>query len=586
MSHTLNVQWVSDDGEEIQVKEEDVVYEDIEYIEEYSLDEPNASEGAVSVNEETNTYVTKIETIDSALDMLQNSVWSIQPPEHAGTMGRRLAHPRSVPIGLAKSAKGFADCLSLFLDADVIAMITEYTNEQIKIEQPNYSRERDANLTDETEIRALLGILFIAGTVRDGRENIEYLFDTKMGTGLEAVYLTMSSLRYHFLIRNIRFDDPAAALEETEGDKLAPIRAVYERIVSNCQKYVRPGRFLMLDEQTIQFKGKCEFRQFLTSVPGGVGFKFHLLADCETSYISNLEMLVPDNQNPFNLSYAPIDVAMRLTEPIQGKQKTVVLGPSFTSPELIKKLHNSRTMVIGEVKKSYPDIPKAFVSSKGRPEHTTLAAYHDAVTLLSYVTKRKDLLILMSSFTDIDPEVSEESDEIQKQNQLFQLVELYNRTRSTGQSIKQMCTMYDVVRSTRRWPMVVFFNLMNLSAINAWCIYQLNNPDENKIGRRDFLVNMSLELLRPQARRRLDNRTISRTLKHRIATFLGINREEYETVPVFENRKDSRGRCYLCSRARNKSTRISCNNCGKFTCGAHCAHLCRTCYMEDGTEEQ
>ncbi|XP_052889460.1 uncharacterized protein LOC128297800 [Anopheles moucheti] len=586
MAHTLNVQWVSDDGEEIQVKEEDVVYEDIEYIEEYSLDEPNTSEGAVLVNEETNTYVTKIETIDSALDMLQNSVWSIQPPEQAGTLGRKLAHPRSLPIGLAKSAKGFADCLSLFLDADVIAMITEYTNEQIKIEQPNYSRERDANLTDETEIRALLGILFIAGTVRDGRENIEYLFDTKMGTGLEAVYLTMSSLRYHFLIRNIRFDDPAAALEETEGDKLAPIRAVYERIVSNCQKYVRPGRFLMLDEQTVQFKGKCEFRQFLTSVPGRVGFKFHLLADCETSYISNLEMLVPDNQNPYNLSYAPIDVAMRLTEPIQGKQKTVVLGPSFTSPELIKKLYNSRTMVIGEVKKSYPDIPKAFVSSKGRPEHTTLAAYNDALTLVSYVTKRKDLLILMSSFTDIETEESEESEVIQKQNQLFQLVELYNRTKSTVQSIQQMCTMYDVVRSTRRWPMVVFFNLMNLSAINAWCIYQLNNPDENKISRRDFLVNMSLELLRPQARRRLDNRTISRTLKQRIATFLGINREEYETVPVFENRKDSRGRCYLCSRARNKSTRMSCNNCGKFTCGAHCAHLCRTCYMEDGTEEQ
>ncbi|XP_049286255.1 uncharacterized protein LOC125765306 [Anopheles funestus] len=586
MSHTLNVQWISEDGDEIQVKEEDVVYEDIEYIEEYSLDEPNTSEGAISANEENNEFVTKIETIDSAVDVLQNAVWSIQPPARTGTMGRKLAHPRSVPIGLAKSAKGFAECLSLFLDADVIAMITEYTNEQIKAEQANYARERDANLTDETEIRALLGILFIAGTVRDGRENIEYLFDSKMGTGLEAVYLTMSSLRYHFLIRNVRFDDPSAALDETEGDKLAPIREVYERIVSNCQKYVRPGRFLMLDEQTVQFKGKCDFRQFLMNVPGRSGFKFHLLADCETSYVSNLEMCVPDNRNPYNLSYASIDVAMRLTEPIQGKQKTVILGPTFTSPELIKKLHESRTMVIGEVKKSYPDIPKAFASNKGRPEHSTLAAYHDTVTLVSYVTRRKELTLLMSSFTEADPEESEESDENQKQNQHFQLVELYNRNKATVHSIQQMCTMYDVVRSTRRWPMVVFFNLMNLSAINAWCIYQLNNPGESKISRRDFLVNMSLELLRPQARRRLDNKTIARTLKQRIATFLGLNREEYETVPVFENRPDSRGRCYLCSRARNKSTRMSCHNCGKFTCNAHCAHLCRTCYMEDGAEEQ
>uniref|UniRef100_A0A182TCH5 DDE_Tnp_1_7 domain-containing protein n=1 Tax=Anopheles maculatus TaxID=74869 RepID=A0A182TCH5_9DIPT len=369
----MNAQWLSEEVEDFQMKEED-----------------NTFEGASSANEEGNRCVSKIESIDDALDALQNSVWSIKPPERTGTMGRKLAHPRAVPVGLAKSAKSFSDCLSLFLDADVIAMITEYTNEQIKMEQPNYSRERDANLTDETEIRALLGVLFIAGTVRDGRENIEYLFDSKMGTGLEAVFLTMTSIRYHFLIRNVRFDDPTAVLDETEGDKLAPIREIYERIVSNCQKYVRPGRFLMLDEQTVAFKGKCEFRKFLTNVPGRAGFKFHLLADCETSYISNLEICVPDNQNPYNLSYAPVDVAMRMTEPIQGKQKTIIMGPSFTSPELIKRLYASRTMVVGEVKKSYQDIPKAYCSNRGRSEQNILAAYHDMVTLVSCITKRKD----------------------------------------------------------------------------------------------------------------------------------------------------------------------------------------------------
>ncbi|XP_035891452.1 uncharacterized protein LOC118502854 [Anopheles stephensi] len=588
MAQPLDAQWLSEEVEEFQMKEEDVIYEDIEYIEEYvnSFDDQNDAEGASSATGEENRCATNFASIDDALDALQNSVWSIKPPERTGTMGRKLAHPRSVPIGLAKSAKSCAECLSLFLDADVIAMITEYTNEQIKAEQPNYSRERDANLTDETEIRALLGVLFIAGTVRDGRENVEYLFDSKMGTGLEAVYLTMTLIRYHFLVRNVRFDDPAAALDETEGDKLAPIREIYERIVSNCQKYVRPGRFLMLDEQTVKFNGKCDFRQFLTNVPGRAGFKFHLLADCETSYISNLEVCVPDNQNPYNLSYAPVDVAMRLTEPIQGKQKTVIMGPSFTSPELIKKLYASRTMVIGEVKKSYQDIPKAYVSNRGRSEHSILAAYHDTVTLVSYITRRKDVMLLMSSFTEADPEESGEPDENQKHAQLLQLVELYSQTKTTIGTIQQMCAIYDASRCTRRWPMAMFFNLMNLCAINAWCIYQLNHPQEEKISRRDFLVNMALELLRPQARKRLDQKTLPRTLKQRIAMFLGVSREEYETVPVLENRRDVRGRCYLCSRARNKTTRIVCHSCGKFTCGAHCAQLCRTCYMEEGTEDQ
>uniref|UniRef100_A0A8W7PT53 PiggyBac transposable element-derived protein domain-containing protein n=1 Tax=Anopheles coluzzii TaxID=1518534 RepID=A0A8W7PT53_ANOCL len=589
MGDAMHVQWLSEEAEEVPENEEDMLYEDVEYIEEY-VHFPDGPEtdvsGSVAVqNEESTGHVIKIESIDHAFDMLQNSVWSIKPPERTGTMGRKVAHPRPAPVGLAKSAKSPAECLSLFLDADVIAMITEYTNEQIKAEQPNYARERDANPTDEMEIMALLGVLYIAGTVRDGRENIERLFDTKMGTGLEAVYLTMTSLRYHFLIRSIRFDDPTAAQDEIEGDKLAPVRPIYERIVSNYQKYLRPGRFLMLDEQAVQFKGKCEFRQILPSAPGRAGFRFHLLVDCETSYVSNLEICVPENQNPYNLSYAPTDVAMRLTEPVQGRQKTVILGAGLTSIDLIEKLYASRTMAMGEVPKSYPDLPKALIANKGRPEHSTLAAYHDPATLVSYVTKRKEVMLLMSSFVDFDSE--EQAGEQDEGEQHLKLVELYNRTKTTIRTIQQMCAKHNVVRSTRRWPVAVFFNLMNLSAINAWCIYCLNHPEEAKMSRRDFLVTMALELLRPQARRRLDSKTLPRLLRQRIGLFLGISREEYETVPVVERQGgESRGRCYLCGRARNKTTRISCHSCGKYTCNAHCAQLCRTCYMDDCASEQ
>uniref|UniRef100_A0A182N4M6 PiggyBac transposable element-derived protein domain-containing protein n=1 Tax=Anopheles dirus TaxID=7168 RepID=A0A182N4M6_9DIPT len=588
MAEEANDLWLSDGGREPDIKEEDVIFEDIEYIEEYidTADEQDASEREIIKQEDTSVR-TKIESIDFAVGEIQNSVWNMQRPVRSGAPGRKVAQARSVPMGLAKSARSPAECLSLFLDADVVAMITEYTNERIKTEQPNYARERDANLTDEMEIVALLGVLYIAGTVRDGRENIEHLFDNKRGTGLEAVYLTMTSIRYHFLIRNIRFDDPATALDDTEGDKLAPIRAIYERVVSNCQKYFRPGRFLSLDEQSIQFKGACDFRQRLPNAPGKIGFKFHLLVDCDTSYISNLEICVPDNHNPYNLSYAATDVTMRMTEPIQGKQKTVILGPSFTSRELIKRLYDNRTMVIGEVDKSHQDIPKALASCKGRPVHCTLSAYHESTTLISHVTKRKDVLLLMSSHTEDVSNPCDATDMDQLQAQHMQLVELYRRTRSTAREIRKTYAKYDVARSTRQWPLAVFFNLMNLCAINAWCIYQLNHPEEDKLsGGRDFMVDMALEFLRPQAHRRMDNRTISRTLKQRIGMFLGLSRDEYDVVPALENRRGGRGRCFLCGRARNKTTRISCHGCGRYVCNDHCAQLCRTCYMDDTEQNE
>ncbi|XP_049535706.1 piggyBac transposable element-derived protein 3-like [Anopheles darlingi] len=559
---------------------------EIEYVEEYI----ELEEDQNPIAEEKYELLT-LEPYDIALE---NSVWTSErmPYDQGDTSiaGRKIAQSRSGPLGLGKQAKTPTECLALFLDADVIATITEYTNERIKVEQSNYTRDRDANPTDEIEIKALFGILFLVGSMGSGRQSIDYLFDGKRGTGVEAVYLAMSVHRFHFLLRCLQFDDPVTAAEEVEADKLAPVRAIYERVVNNFQKYYRPSNHLTMDALYVPFKGNCDFRQTFSMPPIKPGFRFYALVDCSIPYTCNLEICVPDNHNPHNLSDAPEDVALRMTEPIQGKHKTVTLGKSFVSLETLKRLYRSRTMAIGEIPKTYPDIPKAFGTSKGRTEGSTLFAYHEMVTLMSHLTKRHDPLTLMTTCTDEedDSEPIEEMEEdtesrAELRNQELlksgepRLVNRYNETKNTVKIIQQMCVMYDTTRNTRRWQLTIFLNLMNLSAINAWCLHRINNADTN-VNRRDFLIDIALDLIRPQTRRRLDSKTLPRMLRTRIGMFLGLSREEYEDVPVLPvSRKGARGRCYLCGRTRNKTTRISCDSCGKFTCHAHCAYICHTC---------
>ncbi|XP_035780814.1 piggyBac transposable element-derived protein 3-like [Anopheles albimanus] len=567
----------NDDGDEIT---------EIEYIEEYiELDDEEKP-----ITEEKYELLS-LEPYDLALE---NSVWTSERlPYDQGdtsTVGRKIAQSRSGPLGLGKQAKTPTECLALFLDADVIATITEYTNERIKVEQANYTRDRDANPTDETELKALFGILFLAGSLGSSRQTVDYLFDGKRGTGMEAVYLAMSVHRFHFLLRCLQFDDPATSAEETEADKLAPVRAIYERVVNNFQKYFRPGNHLTMDALCVSFKGSCDFRQNIALPTIKTGFRFYALVDCSIPYTCNLEICVPGNYNPHNLSDAPEDVALRMTEPIQGKHKTVTLGRSFVSLETLKRLYRSRTMAIGEIPKSYPDIPKAFGTSKGRNEGSTLLAYHEMVTLMSHLPKRHDPLVLIYTCTgdEDDGEQNGEMDEDtesraeSRNRQLLKtgeprLVYRYNETKNAVKLIQQMCMMYDTTRSTRRWQLTIFFTLMNLSAINAWCLHRMNNADTT-VNRRDFLVETALELIRPLTRRRLESKTLPRTLRTRIGMFLGLSREEYEDVPVLPIfRKGSRGRCYLCGRSRNKTTRISCDSCGKFTCNTHCAYICHTC---------
>ncbi|CAK1585061.1 unnamed protein product [Parnassius mnemosyne] len=107
-----------------------------------------------------------------------------------------IVRVQSGPREIAKTKATSLDCLSLFLDDEIVAMITDSTNKRILIEQNKYSRDRDAKITDELEIKGLMGILYLCGSVKSGRENILQLFDAKKGTGMEAVYLTMNVQRH------------------------------------------------------------------------------------------------------------------------------------------------------------------------------------------------------------------------------------------------------------------------------------------------------------------------------------------------------------------------------------------------------
>ena len=44
--------------------------------------------------------------------------------------------------------------------------------------------------------------------------------------------------------------------------------------------------------------------------------------------------------------------------------------------------------------------------------------------------------------------------------------------------------------------MVVFYDLLNISGINACCVYKANNPEE-KVLRSDFIEKVAWELIKP-----------------------------------------------------------------------------------------
>ena len=114
-------------------------------------------------------------------------------------------------------------------------MFTTSTNIYIQSRAANYSWEQDAKLTDETEIKSVIGLLILPGFYRLGHQNLRDLWDQN-GLGDEIFHIAMSLNWFLFLVQYMCFDDIRDHLQRWEVDRLTPIRDIFELFISNCEK--------------------------------------------------------------------------------------------------------------------------------------------------------------------------------------------------------------------------------------------------------------------------------------------------------------------------------------------------------------
>lgn len=138
-------------------------------------------------------------------------------------------------------------------------------------------------------------------------------------------------------------------------------------------------------------------------------------------------------------------------------------------------------------------------------------------------------------------------------------VSYYNSTKVGVDVMDQMARMYSVKGGSHRWPVAVFYNILDLAAINAHILYkQCMNVN---ISRRKFILELAKELCANQkmarvavARKRLSSETPSLPAKRR--------------------------QCQIRRCSGNKTCEI-CQTCKRLVCGK-CSKsgpkLCMECY--------
>ncbi|XP_039298418.1 uncharacterized protein LOC120354781 [Nilaparvata lugens] len=93
--------------------------------------------------------------------------------------------------GNARNAKSAFECWSNLFTDDILDTIVTCTNQYMNSIKDQFSRERDIKPTDVIELKAYIGLLYLAGAYKANRQCLEELWGAE-GDGVEKFSLVMN----------------------------------------------------------------------------------------------------------------------------------------------------------------------------------------------------------------------------------------------------------------------------------------------------------------------------------------------------------------------------------------------------------
>jgi len=176
--------------------------------------------------------------------------------------------------------------------------------------------------------------------------------------------------------------------------------------------------------------------------------KLWLCVDSNSYYVFNAFPYIGRQPDQQRQKQVDANVVLDLLKPLYGSNRTVTLDNFFTSVQLAKELQMQKLTVIGTLRKNKPEIPVEFQSNKSREVGSSLFAFHDYLTLVSFVPKQNKAVLLLSS--------KHHDNLVDKKSGKPNIILDYNKTKGAIDTVNQMCHKYTVKRGTRRWPLCIF----------------------------------------------------------------------------------------------------------------------------------
>ncbi|RXN21750.1 zinc finger CCHC domain-containing 24 [Labeo rohita] len=421
-----------------------------------------------------------------------DSYWTKYPPETSETVASSQSCPGPAPGSSVKTPK---DAWELFMSEDIIDEILQCTN--LGGQRAGLAKGKVWQKITKEELKAFIGLSLLIGVERSCDVPIRELF---MDPLQNPVYrATMSVRRYQDLHRFLQFDNKKTRMAREASDHMAAFRNVWDLFMINCRKRFIPQDCVTVGEQFVPFQGRCKFVQHLPSCPTKSGIKIFWMCDAEVPYA--IDGVIHAGRQPgeeTEENHAE-NAVLRLSNGLQQKGLNITMDSYFTSVPLAEKLFDNSLTMVGTLHHKNPHVPPIMKPSKLRAPHTSEFGFCGKVFMASYVPKLKKAVILLSTM-----HTSKALNETSAKNKP-EVIRYYNRTKGGVSNVKQMAEKYTCKRQTKRWPMLLWYNMLDIAIVNSHSIFIAQHPSFMGGGhntQRLFIKELVKELVLPQIHRR------------------------------------------------------------------------------------
>lgn len=427
----------------------------------------------------------------------------------------------------------------LFTD-DLLELIVASTNENIVKHTKIYS-----TTTTATEIRSLIGILYLHGIMRPTYQEYSDLWDSYCA--VSCIKRAMSLERFRFLIQNLNFDvqndDVLMQL-----DIMKRMRKAFEIFAMNCRTAFEMESVAVVDEIVVPVYGPCPFRYDIDKKALKRGIKMVLLIDPSNFYVSNLDVIT----DPY---FGADEIVKKITQHLYESGRTIVMDSWYFSKPLMNELKDYNLYTVAALNPRNETIPPLFLSQYRKTRTFMSGFLDDVISLTSYINSQSKSVNIITN----EPKFYKKGPNIMH----VTAVSVYKKNQSAVEVLDVLMHYYTTMQHTNDWTLSLFFTLLNIASVNAQVIWSSGNASVSK--RRTFIRDLALDLMQND-----DFSLITlpeEQLKHPLPSLLN--------KPSYKNRK----RCRICVKTtkRDRRTREYCLKCGQFICREHSVPVCTMC---------